>query len=493
MGIRQFFRGQGRSDIRASKNLGIINLTDKKDPKKFRDDRLEMLDSYYELRQYGEKPAWDTFEGANGEYIPVRKRAPRFNFAYAKNLSQRVASKLLGKRVFPAFKVQDAPDDEALIQAVVREAKLKARLLEPIRRCLNTGSVFVRFYIEEAAYKVEWFHAKHCYPIFQGNGQLELLRVQYVYVDNADKDSLGRPKKKWFRMDLGMDSEILYDNPEYKPEEEEPIFQVVAEVDHGLGFVQGTWMRTCELPKSPDGYSLIEDVLGFIDEMNYSLSQSSQALAYNQDPQLLIKGMDEEEMDSLIKSSSKSWNMGREGEASYLEADLTGVQRAMELRDKIRVSISEISRVVLIDPEKAVGNAQSAKAMETLYEPLVELIEELREPIGDCVKELVLKMTISTLMAARQGIPVPIEMPPGFMPTSLQVDLEWPPIFQQTMEDLQRKVSVAASAKNGLMISPETAMRFVHKDFNVENLEEEMAKIDAEREKQAALNPYGGF
>lgn len=493
MANRKFFRGQGRSDIRASKNLGIINLTDKKEQKKFRDERLEKLDSYYERRQYEDIPEWDSYEGANGEYVPVRRRAPRFNFAYAKNLSQRVASKLLGKRVFPAFKVEDAPDDEALIQAVVREAKLKARLLEPLRRCVNTGSVFVRFYIEDGAYIFDWFHSKHCYPIFQGNGQLELLRVQFVYVDKEDKDSLGRPKRKWFRMDLGMDSETLYDNPEYKPEEDDPVFQIVAQEDHGMGFVQGTWMRTCEMPNSPDGYSLIEDVLGFIDELNYSLSQSSQALAYNQDPQLLIKGMDEDEMASLIKSSSKSWNMGREGEASYLEADLTGVQRAMELRDRIRLSISEISRVVLIDPEKAVGNAQSAKAMETLYEPLVELIEELREPIGDCVKELVLKMTIATLMAARQGIPVPIELPPGFQPKSLQLELEWPPIFQQTMEDLQKKVGVASSAKNNNMISPETAMRFIHKDFNVENLEEELAKIEEERKTQAALNPYGGF
>jgi hypothetical protein len=486
--IRVVSRGQRRE----FNNQGITSTPFKLQEKRpVRDARLENLDVYYDSLQYKGKPAWDQIDGPQGEYLPVRMRQPKFKMAFAKTLCQRVGAKLLGASVFPTLKIEDSPDDEAYLKAIIKEAKLKARLQEPIRRMLGAGSWFTRFYIEDGAFKFQAYPSKHCYPKFQANDDLESITIKYVYEDKTQRNPDGTNVRRWFKMELDAFTETLFDNPEYKPNEEEPIFQIVSQVEHGMGFVQGEWWRTAELAEGkPDGPSLYEDILEFIDELNYSLSQSSQAVQYNQDPQLVFSKMTEAEMGDLIRSSAKSWSLGREGDAKFLESDLNGVKTAIELRDKVKNNIQDITRVVLLDPEKIVGHAQSAKAMEVLHGPMKDLIDELRPVVGESFKRLVVKMAVANMMAAKMGIQAPIMLPPGYRPMSLDADIEWPPIFQQTMEDLQKKISVTSSATGSNIISRETATRFIAKDFGIENVEEEVEKVNT----QVNLNPWsGGF
>lgn len=57
------------------------------------------------------------------------------------------------------------------------------------------------------------------------------------------------------------------------------------------------------------------------------------------------------------------------------------------------------------------------------------------------------------------------------------------------MQDLQQKVAVAVAAAGGSLISREAMTRWLAEDFNIENIEEEIAKIAA----QPVLNPFGSF
>lgn len=475
---------RSRSQKRANLNLGIIQIPLITDQGRFRDPQLELLDAYYENRQYEKLPPFDNQEDANGKFIPVRQRQPRFSFAFGRTLSARVAAKLVGPSVWPSFRCPDSPDDQDFFEAIIESSKLKSFIMEPIRRELNTGAVFVRFYLVAGTLKLLWYPAKFCYPTFQENGELETVRYRYVFQDMQDLDTNGSPKNKWYQADFGMMSEILYDNPLYEPGKE-PTFEEVSRVDHNFGFVQGEWFSTTG---EGDGYGLIEDIMPFIDEVNYSLSQSSNAIAYNQDPQLTLKNMTEDEMTELIRSSTKAWNLGRQGEAHFLESNLAGVKTAIELRDKVNHNISDITRIVLLDPEKIVGSAQSAKAMEVLHGPLKDLVDELRFPIGASLNHLVIKMGIAVLISNDRGIPVPLNIPPGFTLNQLP-QLKWPAIFQQTMEDLQKKVQVAAAASNANLISRKTALRFIAEDFGVTDIDQEQADIAA----QPVFNPFGGF
>lgn len=489
-----FIRNKGnlfrrRSVTKAAKNLGVIEIELGKNDKRFRDPKLEYFDAYYENRQYEHLTDWEDALMSD-VYVPVRSRCPRIRYPFAKTLSDRLIAMMMGKNRFPAFIVEDNPDDQEFIRTVVKASQMQAKIMEPLRRMVNTGSVFIRFHIIAGVIKLEWFHAKYCYPTFQENGQLESVEIKYVFVDKTELDADGNFKVKWFKMFLGRDFEIMYDSPEFDENDpEEPTFTEIDRVEHGLGFVQGVWPKTGDQRGNPDGPALVADLTDFIDELCYSLSQSSQAVSYNQDPQLVINNMTEQEMAELIRSATKSWNLGKEGKAEFLEPGMSGVETAMELRDKVKQNVGEIARILLLDPEKIVGSAQSAKAMEVLHGPMVDLVNELRLVVEPYIKELVTKMCVATLQSSELGIDAPIVMPDDFTPESLAFELKWKPIFEQTIEDLAKKVAAGSAAVMGRGISEETFTKFIAEDFGVEDVKAERAAIDA----KPPPNPFGGF
>jgi hypothetical protein len=481
---------RSRSGQRQKNNLGIIGLPNEKKKLKFRDERLDLLDSYYENTQYDDLMEWSEECYSDGTFIPVRQRCPRIKAPIAKMMCSRLTSMMIGGSAFPDTPIADMPDEQEFINAVVRESHVKFRILEPFRRMLNTGSVFIRFYLSGGTMKVEHFLSKYCYPTFDDSDQLEKVIVKYVFEDPEELDKDGNFKKKWFKMELNKMSEIMYDNPDFDPDaKDEPEFTVVAQVDHELGFVQGTWFRTSEDRHSPDGYSMIADCLDFIDEMCYSMSQSSTAVEYNQDPQLAFSSMDSEELEKVIRSAAKSWNLGREGKAEFLESNLSGVEKAIELRDKFRQNIQDFMRILLMDPEKIVGNAQSAKAMEVLHGPMVDLVRELRGVIEPQLKELLIKMEVVLLHANEKGMDLPFDIPPGWRPQTIVFSIKWKPIFPETVADQQARVSLAVSAKNAGLLSRETALKNVADIFGVEDIELEMQMVDDD----PVTNPFGGF
>lgn len=479
----------GRSVRRTFNRLGVVSVVDGGNRvQKVRDQKLDLYDKYYTSSQYDGLTDWERSLDPQGEYVPIRKRKPRINYPFAKVLSNRVASKLVGSSTFPTFKIEDDPETEDFIRAVIQASRIKSRILAPICKMVCSGSVFVRFFIVGGSIRLENYNAKHCYPEFLPSGELSSVMVRYVYEDKDDIDEMGKPKKKWFRLDVGMFRDVLYDNPEYK-DNVEPIFSVVDSVDHNLGFVQGEWFKTGEMVDSPDGPSLIAGVLDFIDELNYSISQSSQAVSYNQDPQLTFNGMDEEDVNMFIRSATKGWNLGKEGKAEFLESGLEGVKTAMDLRDKVRMSIQDVARIVMLDPEKIVGSAQSAKAMEVLHGPLVELVNELRPFVEEPLIKIIQKMGLTILVGARHGVPVPIVVPPSYKPKSYNLTASWPPIFPLTTQDLKDRVSWVSSATSANLVSRETGTKILAKDFGIEDVEEELDKINS----QPILNPFGSF
>lgn len=480
-----------RTNRRVANNLGKIKVP--KQPGSsmmFRKHELEVLDAYYESRQYDHLAPWgpECDGGSGKDYVPIKDRRPLVIYNFTKLLCSRLTSKLVGEDVFPTMKVEDDPDTTEYLRFIIKASKLKSRILEPVRQELNSGSVFVRFYIEDSRFVFEHYLSKYCYPLISASGELDEMKIRYCYEDKDDLDKHGNPKKKWFQLILGKNADISFDNPDFDPEVE-PVFQQTAVVEHNLGFVQGEWMRTMEQKDGPDGYSLVDDILDFVDCLNYSLSQSDIAVAYNQDPQLIFKNIDEEEMNHIVKSATKSWNLGRDGEASYLEAGMNGVATAMELRDKMRTSIMDIARIILMDPEKLAGHAQSGRALEILHGPMVELVKELRPMIEDSLSNLVSKMAMANLIVARRGLPSPVTVPDGYSPSSLTLTVAWPPVFPMTIEDVQKKVSVAQAATSSFLISEETGTRYIAKEFGIEDVEEERLKID----NQPIRNPFSSF
>lgn len=479
-----------RSQRRALNTEGVKfmgGMSTNKDEGRWRKDELELYDQYLESRQYEGMQPWDRKEDTGGDYIPIRQRKPRIVYNFGKVLVDRVSAKLVGDNVFPKMRIEDDPDTDEYIKFVIKAAKLRVYLMDAAKKMLGAGSSFLRFFFAEGKIKLETYKSKYCYPEFQPNGELESLRVQYVYEDPMDKDKKGNPKQKWYKLQLGMMSDTLYNNPDYE-EGVEPEFSVVSSTEHNFGYVQGQWFKTTgDDHNSPDGISIISDLLDFIDELNYSLSQTSQAVQYNQEPVLAFKGLSEDEME-VVRSSQKALNLGREGEAKFIESTLKGVETAIAHRDKVRLNVQDVARVVFLDPEKMAANAQSGKSMEVMHGPMIELINELRPQLEDQIISLVLKIAISMLVLNNDGVETDVTIPPGWAPKSLNLTCHWPAIFPLTIEDLAKKADIAVKLTTANIYSRETMMRWTAEDFQVEDIDEEMDKI----ENQPFFNPFGG-
>ena len=487
-GNGRFFHGKSRTQERIDTKLGRIpGAMMGGTLMRYRDDDLHTFDQYLCNEQYDDKMPWDA--GTDGEYIPIRQRKPRVIWNLPKRIVNTVASKLCGDDVFPNFHVEDDPDTEQFVSLLNKTANLKHNVLGAVKKTLGTGSNFLRFYVVGSTIRMVGYDAKYCYPQFDDEGHLSFVEIRYVYEDEDDRDERGNPKEKWYRLTLSNTEDALYDNPLFVAGSTAPQFTEVARLTHGLGFVQGQWFRTEFNQHCPDGPSLLEGSLEFFDSLNYSLSQADQAVAYAQEPQLAVKGMDVDDIDELIKSSTKAWALGRDGEASFVEADLSGVEKGMELRDKFKQHITDVCRVVMLDPEKIVGSAQSAKAMEVLHGPLVELVGELRQMIGPQIEELVTKLVVVVLTLNAQGMNEVIAIPKGWEPKSLTLTTDWPQIFPMTMEDLKNKVGVGVQVANANIISRESITRWVAKDFGIDNIDEEISKVAA----QPVMNPFGAF
>jgi len=224
-------------------------------------------------------------------------------------------------------------------------------------------------------------------------------------------------------------------------------------------------------------------------ELDYNLSQSSQVIQYNQDPQLIVQGLTEDDLENLIRSSQRAWNLGREGQATFLESNLGAVGVAGEFRNTIRLHIQDIARIILMDPEKMAGYAQSGKALEILHGPMVDLIEEIRPSIEQPLLNLLIKMGLVNLILLQDKQPAPVVLNVNFVPESFSFDIQWPPVFEKTLQDLQLKVMVASQVATGKLVSRETLTRWLAKDFGIDNVELELQRIEAE----PVINPFGAF
>ena len=473
-----------RTQDRIKNNLGIIQ-GGRKSPRS-RSEILELIDQYIKGTQYDGKVPWDEAESNQDGYIKIRDRVPKIIFPFAKLLCDRLAAKLLGKSVFPTFTIKDDPDTEELLKLIIKQSNLKPKMLTAAKEYCSKGSVFVRFKLSEGSINVEQFNPKWVFPTFDTNNNLIFAKIQYVFKDEEDLDERGKPKEKWFKMELGPQKDILFDNPEFKAEEE-PEFKVVSQSVHNLGFVQGEWFRTQDLKFMIDGEGIIEHLFDFIDSMNYNFSQSDRAVSYALDPQLITSGMTEDEVEKLVKSSSKGWHLGREGKADFLEIQGEGIKRSEETRNDFSQRMQDISRIVILDPEKTVGHAESGKAMEVLHAPMIELIDEMRPNLEKGLISLLQKMLAMILIFHQRGAELTIEIPLGFKPKSVDIEVVWGEIFPKTIQDMQQKAALMIQLTNANILSRETALARLAKDFEIEDIEAEVARVNA----QPQFNTFG--
>lgn len=496
LGNGRMFFGMSRSEKRANQNLGIIHLPSNGmgvEKRHYRSQVLKEVDNYLHGTQYDGLSDWDD-SLCSKDHVKLKDRRPKIIFPFAKIFQGRISSKLAGASTFPKFKIEEDEEADFFVNnVVIPGAFFKSKMQSLAKDLALRTSAFIRFKFAEGNIQLIKYNSNYCYPVFDDAGELESVEIKYVYDTEEVDPQTGKMIKRWFKLELNKNSDILYDNPIYH-ENSDPEFEVEEKVDHEFGFVQGEWFRFGDNVHSPDGEDdpIIYQMLEFIDCLNYNLSLSDQAVNYGTEPQLAISGMDEEDVENLIKSASKTWLLGRDGKAEFIETSGSGAEQAEKQRDNYLKLFQHTARIVLLDPEKMAANAQSGKAMEVMHAPMVELINEMRPWMEKGMIKLLQKISTTIIMLGLQGFETQFIIPPRWQPTSLNIQATWPPIFELTTQDRQQILSIALQAANGNIISRDTALRWLQSqgvDFGVEDFEAEQQKINT----QPQFNTFGFY
>lgn len=492
-----------RSEVKSELNLGVVDQSASEldfptySEKTPRFKKLDLFDKYYHSTQYDDKQPWSRSRNDDGTYVPIKDRKPSVIYNIPKLLIERAASKLCGQRAFPKVTIPEDPLTEELVGLLMKASKFKTKAMDFGTHMLKSGAVFVKFAYINGTPKVDVYNPKHCFPIFnESTDQLDAIRIQYKFKDQNAQAKFKKDVWKWFRLDITKNQEVIYDSPEIKQgaESSDPEFEIVEVIDHNLGFVPGEWIVNGEVSGSIDGEAIIEDILPISDAINYQLSQSDQAIMYTQDPQLVFKGMSSEETDDFIRSSTKAWNLGREGEAAFLEIGGSGLEIGKDHEKRLNQKAQDLAKVVILDPERMAGVAQSGRAMEIMHGPFVDLVHEIRPWLGDYgIVPFLQKMVAAAIILVERGESIAIQFPEGYAPVSLEIELIWKPVFEPTLEDIQKVISLAVQASNANLISRKTATTFIQEYFGVVDAEQEQADVIAQPLPPSPFGPFGGF
>ena len=118
--------------------------------------------------------------------------------------------------------------------------------------------------------------------------------------------------------------------------------------------------------------------------------------------------------------------------------------------------------------------------MEVLNEPMVDYVSEMRIFVEKFMNNLAMKMVALFVQYAQQGYITDLELDKGYRPKSLNITVDWQPVFPMTTDDLQQMVNLYTSMTNANIISRETALQKLSQHFDIDDIQEELRKVNTQ-------------
>lgn len=474
--------------------------------------------------QYEQLPPHDT------KGVPLRKKRPRILvplFSEAIDaLDGFVWSGGVPRVVIDA--TRDAGDDQAagdvgpdldvdraklltrFAAALVHHGRLDRAAREISRSALVTTSVAVVMGVRGG--RLDWHvePGKHCTPTFdpQSPGELASLDICYQHQrEEPTASGAARARWYWYRRTIDAERDTVYVEVPVVPGRA-PVWTVDASktVDHGLGFCPARWVRTLPDSSDPiDGRPVVDPQLyPLLDDVNYTISQRSKAVAAVVEPQIVRRGVPEGEREALSKSSDRVWDVDRGVEVELLEQEVAGIEAASKHLDDLTNRLRAAVRVVIADPKVLNGDI-SGRVLEIIHGPMIRVASLLRQDLGDdgfgaCVA-LALRLVVAVIERG-EAVYIPGAQRAAAVLREAQlagpwldppITLHWKPFFALSEQEAGLKVDRTIKARDGKLIRPETAVRATAEFFGVADPEVELLEIEAdEDERDSSMPPPPG-
>lgn len=454
--------------------------------------KLALLDAYYHGRQYDFLPrAWDEVLDAGDQPVPFRSRRPSTVVPIPPLIVNVFKRALWGTGRRPKATIAGGSDDDnALIDDIIAEAKLYRVMSKATRRALTIGTGLIVWRIQGGRLVADPWDAKYARPVFQPGRFPELSSLDYRFkYTREEPDGTGgvKPVEYWHREVIDATTWRIYQEEPVTAREPEWQEDTALSTTHDLGFVPAVWF-TVDEGDELDGCGVFEPFTGLIDELNYTASQMGRALYYNLDPQTVLSGVNEGDVDALLKGGKTAWFLPNEkGSAKLLESSGTYIEQAVTRIDTLRQSIFDAAGIVLPDPEKVKG-AQSGTSLELLAAPQIARVDELREDVGDAfvrlLEQILVALNAPQMAPDKARIDVRDAKARKLTLESPRIVLSWGAHFPLTPSDSNTAADAANKANGAGAISRQAAARYLAPYFGVEDVEADQKLVEADENRQ---------
>jgi hypothetical protein len=380
--------------------------------------------------------------------------------------------------------------------AIADEGALAHVMLIAARQGAAQGTAVVTWAVVEGEFEFEAHLACYCKPTFHKRKRNRLVGLEKRYKFKREVETFVRgvtttvEKDFWHREVWTENEHIVYVDA-LVGDGSEPSWQEDDVAQHNLGRVPAVWIKNIDHGDASDidGVSLLEGLADMVEDTDRTLSQKSRAVRYNQDPERIYVGMDEQQFKKIAVGGGASTVLPPGGKAELLEMKGEGQRTAEEHVVAQRARILETSRVVIPDPERLQAAARSGVALRMLFAPTLELVGELRQTYGRGLRELLTQI----LNAARTGRLQDIgslETPPPPNLAEGKVKLQWGNFFDATPEDLNTVAQAAVALKNGQVLDLETIIREIAGYWGIKDVAHAHKLVEQEAEENAC-SEYG--
>lgn len=472
----------------------------------------------------------------------LRTKRPTAPLRLAPMVVDRFTGLLFSKERTPEIVVEGDAETEDFLRAVARASRLWATMYTARTYGGSMGSVLLTVHLRDGRFAYAAHNPKTVHDIIFDDAERTVVAgvlIQYPTIEEFEEidaktnKPTGNIKTKTFLYRRIIDSEW---DLVFKPAEivngRIPDLEVdeYASVHHQLGFCPAVWIQNLPVDSSLDGAPDCEGAYQMFDTIDRLMSQANFSLLANMDPTLVI------EMDPKIearmgggplrKGTDNAIKVGLGGSASYLESSATAVTASISLAKDFRQAALDRCQCVLADPEKISGAAQSGKAIEFIYAPMLEKGGRLRDQYGPAIEQLLdLTARMGRLFLdpdryVDAGVPnaVPrLRLPPRVVQKDSDADnpdvapettyemrrpgppggittLRWGPYFAPSPQDVQLSAGTLVNLVAGQLIDQETGTKLVAPLLGIQDPQAVIRAVREEAdERQKQLAAMGGI
>lgn len=447
----------------------------------------------------------------------ARQKRPTAPYNLAKAVVDRFTGLLFSEKRKPDIEVEGDPDTDGFLHACMEQMRFWPKWREARTLGGSTGSVLVTVHLKKGRFVMTSHNSKHVQILWKDRRALEpeaaLILYRYPKEEYERDPRTGEQQARvvdyLYRRIITADDDTVYRAVKLAPNASLD-WEVESVNKHKLGFFPGVWIQNMPVAEAEDGDPDCQGAWQTFDTIDRLLAQANKALLLNLDPTLTLK-VDAKELaamgGSVRKGSDNALYVGAGGSANYLEMTGAGVEAAQKLVDRLKQNALDVVRCVMVDPSTISGSAQSAKAIEYIYAPMLEKADDLRAQYGDMGVIPILKI-IEQMARRYHGVETEregkkvilrIDLPkrsdgtPHVLGPGGWIRIKWGAYFAPTETDRQTAIGNIVSAKSAEVIDSETAVRHAALLFDVQDPDAMLERIKADKEAEQSAMFGGGL